>query len=96
MLESRHIPHSTFLLLQNQHLLWLVESLLYLSSTYKIFNEHLRQHFQLRDLILTAQVDLIHEPFFRQLVTTICKHEIKRIQVRQLQNDSSTIFYRPK
>jgi len=82
LLESRLIPHSIFLLLQNQHLLWLVESLLYLPSTYELLNERLSQHLQLRDLILTAHVDLIHEPFFRQLITTVCKLEIKRIQVR--------------
>ncbi|CAF4736112.1 unnamed protein product, partial [Rotaria sp. Silwood1] len=80
LLESRHIPHSTFLLLQNQHLLSLVESLLYLPSTYELLHERLPPHLQLRDLILTAQIDLIHEPFFRQLITTMCKHEIKRIQ----------------
>ncbi|CAF0754772.1 unnamed protein product [Adineta steineri] len=80
LLESRLIPHSTFLLLQNQHLLWLVESLLYLPSTYELLNERLSQQFQLRDLMLTAHLDLIHEPFFRQLITTICKLEIKRIQ----------------
>jgi len=83
LLESRLIPHSIFLLLQNQHLLWLIESLLYLPSTYELLNERLPQQLlQLRDLILTAQIDLIHEPFFRQLITTVCKHEIKRIQVK--------------
>ncbi|CAF0894236.1 unnamed protein product [Rotaria sordida] len=80
LLESRHIPHSTFLLLQNQHLLSLVESLLYLPSTYELLHERLPPHLQLRDLIFTAQIDLIHEPFFRQLITTMCKYEIKRIQ----------------
>jgi hypothetical protein len=82
LLESRHIQHSIFLLFQNQHLLWLVESLLYLPSTYELLNERLPHNLlQLRDLISTAQIDLIHEPFFRQLITTVCKHEIKRIQV---------------
>ncbi|CAF0900169.1 unnamed protein product [Adineta ricciae] len=80
LLESRLIPHSIFLLFQNQHLLWLVESLLYLPSAYELLNERLAQHLPLRDLILTAHVDLIHEPFFRQIITTICKLEIKRIQ----------------
>ncbi|UJR28016.1 hypothetical protein I4U23_009276 [Adineta vaga] len=80
LLESRLLPHSTFLLFQNQHLLWLVESLLYLPSTYELLNERLSQHLPLRDLITTAHVDLIHEPFFRQLITTVCKLEIKRIQ----------------
>lgn len=48
-----------------------------------MLNERLPQQLlQLRDLILIAQIDLIHEPFFRQLITTVCKHEIKRIQVR--------------
>ena len=84
LLESRLIPHSIFLLFQNHHLLWLVESLLYLPSTYELLNERLPQQLiQLRDLILIAQVDLIHEPFFRQLITTVCKHEIKRIQVKR-------------
>ncbi len=85
LLESRLISHSIFLLLQNQHLLWLVESLLYLPSTYELLNERLPQQLlQLRELILTAQIDLIHEPFFRQLITTVCKHEIKRIQDKTL------------
>lgn len=84
LLESRFLPHSIFLLLQNEHLLWLVESLLYLPSTYELLTERLPQRLiQLRDLILTAQMDLIHEPFFRQLITTVCKHEIKRIQVSE-------------
>ena len=84
LLESRLIPHSVFLRFQNQHLLWLVESLLYLPSTYELLNERLPQNLiQLRDLILTARIDLIHEPFFRQLITTVCKHEIKRIQVQK-------------
>jgi len=83
LLESRHIPHSIFLLLQNQHLHWLIESLLYLPSAFELLNERLpSQLFQLRDLISKAQLDLIHEPFFRQLITTICKHEIKRMQVK--------------
>ena len=82
LMESRLIPRSIFLLFQNQHLRWLVESLLYLPSTYELLSERLPQRLiQLRDLILIAQIDLIHEPFFRQLITTICKHEIKRIQV---------------
>jgi hypothetical protein len=82
LLESRFIPQSIILLFQNQHLLWLVESLLYLPSTFELLNERLPQNLlQLRDLIITAQIDLIHEPFFRQLITTVCKHEIKRIQV---------------
>ncbi|CAM4756921.1 unnamed protein product [Rotaria magnacalcarata] len=80
LLESRHISHATFILFQNQHILWLVESLLYLPSTFELLNERLPQHLKLRNLILTAHIDLIHEPFFRQLITTICKHEIKRIQ----------------
>ncbi|CAF2396824.1 unnamed protein product [Rotaria sp. Silwood2] len=96
LLESRHIPHSTFLLLQNQHLLSLVESLLYLPSTYELLHEHLLPHLQLRDLILTAQIDLIHEPFFRQLITTMCKHEIKRIQdktrIQISQNSGRNMF----
>ncbi|CAF0910584.1 unnamed protein product [Rotaria sordida] len=88
LLESRHIPHSTFLLLQNQHLLSLVESLLYLPSTYELLHERLPPHLQLRDLILTAQIDLIHEPFFRQLITTMCKYEVKRIQTNDVVFDS--------
>ena len=82
LLESRLISQSIFLLFQNQHLLWLVESLLYLPSTFELLNERLPHNLlQLRELIITAQIDLIHEPFFRQLITTVCKHEIKRIQV---------------
>jgi RNA-dependent RNA polymerase len=84
LLESRLIPHSIFLVLQNQHILWLIESLLYLPSTFELLNERIPQNLlQFRDLIVIGQVDLIHEPFFRQLITTVCKHEIKRIQVRQ-------------
>ena len=84
LLESRRLPQSIFLLLQNQHMLWLIESLLYPPSTFELLNERLpRNLFQLRDLILVAQVDLIHEPFFRQLITTVCKQEIKRIEVRE-------------
>lgn len=91
LLESRHIPQSTFLIFQNQHILWLIESLLYLPSTFELLNERLpRNLFQLRDLILVAQVDLIHEPFFRQLITTICKHEIKRMEVRERGGESAS------
>lgn len=82
LLESRLIPHSTFLLFQNQHVLCLIESLLYLPLTFELLNDRLpKSLFKLRDLIRIAQVDLIHEPFFRQLITTMCKHEIRRIKV---------------
>ena len=70
------------MLLQNQHLLRLIESLLYLPSTFELLNEELQINmFPLRDLILLARIDLIHEPFFRQLITTICQHAIKRMEV---------------
>lgn len=85
LLESRHIQHSIFILFQNQHLLRLCEALLYLPSTFDLLNEQLHTNlFQLRDLILKAEIDLIHEPFFRQLITTICQHDIKRLEVNIL------------
>ena len=83
MLSHRLIDDRKFLLLQNEHQKFLSESLVYPQRAYELLNEKLsRNLFPLRTLIHDAHLNLIQEPFFRQLLITIGKIELAQMKER--------------
>ncbi|CAF3409422.1 unnamed protein product [Rotaria sp. Silwood1] len=83
LLSHRLIDDRTFLLLQNEHQQILSESLVYPQRAYELLSEKLsRNLFPLRALIHDAQVNLIQEPFFHQLIITIGKFELSQMRER--------------
>jgi hypothetical protein len=83
LLSHRSIYDRTFLLLQNNHQQFLSESLVYPERAYELLNEKLNRNlFPLRSLVHDGNVNLIHEPFFRQLLITIGKYELAQMRER--------------
>ncbi|CAF4751708.1 unnamed protein product, partial [Rotaria sp. Silwood2] len=83
LLSHRLIDDRTFLLLQNEHQQILSESLVYPQRAYELLSEKLsRNLFPLRSLIHDAQLNLIQEPFFHQLIITIGKFELAQMRER--------------
>ncbi|CAF4599463.1 unnamed protein product, partial [Rotaria socialis] len=83
LLSHRSIDDRTFILLQNEHQHMLSESLVYPPRAYELLNEKLsRNLFPLRALIHDAQLNLIQEPFFCQLLITIGKFELAQMRER--------------
>ncbi|CAF0935981.1 unnamed protein product, partial [Didymodactylos carnosus] len=81
LLSNREIHDSVFIILQNEHHLWLINSLLHHADTFDVLNDKIRQlNFPFRELILEGKIDVIHEPFFRQLLTTVCKNDIQQLK----------------
>lgn len=83
LLSHRKIDDRTFLLLQNKHQQTLSESLVYPKQAYELLAEKInRTLFPLRALIHDAQLNLIQEPFFRQLLITTGKFELTQMKER--------------
>lgn len=83
LLSHRAIDDRTFLLLQNQHQQTLSEALVYPTRAYELLAEKLnRTLFPLRTLIHDAHLNLIQEPFFRQLIITTSKFELAQMRER--------------
>ena len=81
LLSHRHVHDIIFLLLQQEHHLWLIESLLYPSVTYDFLYDKLtRNYFPLRELFLDGQINLAEEPFFRQLIVTFIHHDLIKMK----------------
>ncbi|UJR29064.1 hypothetical protein I4U23_010278 [Adineta vaga] len=81
LLSHRHVHDIIFLLLQQEHHLWLIESLLYPSITYDFLYDKLtRNYFPLRELFLDGQINLAEEPFFRQLIVTFIHHDLIKMK----------------
>ena len=81
LLSHRHVHDIIFLLLQQEHHLWLIESLLYPSVTYDFLYDKLtRNFFPLRELFLDGQLNLAEEPFFRQLIVTFIHHDLIKMK----------------
>jgi hypothetical protein len=81
LLSHRHVHDVIFLLLQQEHHLWLIESLLYPSVTYDFLYDKLtRNFFPLRELFLDGQLNLAEEPFFRQLIVTFIHHDLIKMK----------------
>lgn len=83
LLSHRSIDDRTFLLLANEHQQILSESLVYPKRAYELLAEKInRSLFPLRALINDAHLNLIQEPFFRQLLITTGKFELMQMRER--------------
>ncbi|CAF5152136.1 unnamed protein product, partial [Rotaria magnacalcarata] len=83
LLSHREIDDRTFLLLQHQHQQYLSESLVYPTRAYELLAEKInRSLFPLRTLVNGAHLNLIQEPFFRQLIITTSKFELAQMRER--------------
>ncbi len=83
LLSHRSIDDRRFLLLANEHQQMLSESLVYPERAYELLAEKLnRSLFPLRALIQDAHLNLIQEPFFRQLLIAIGKFELMQMKDR--------------
>lgn len=75
LLESRDIPHTNFLLLQNKDHLKLIRSLLTPEATYELLEEKLLSGFKLDRI--ARHVNIVEEQFFAKLIIT-CAFNIVR------------------
>ena len=83
LLSHRAIDDRTFLLLQTQHQQMLAEALVYPNRAYELLAEKINRNlFPLRTLINEAHLNLIQEPFFRQLIITTTKFELAQMRER--------------
>lgn len=83
LLAHRLVHDSKFLLLQNDQQQFLSESLVYPQRARDLLAEKLsRNLFPLRELNQDAQINLIQEPFFYQLLITIGKFELLQMRER--------------
>jgi len=94
LLESRGIPDTTFLRLQNDEHFWLVRSLLQTSIAYELLQEKLVPVFELRKIAL--KMNIVNEPFFIQLIITcsfnIIRELIDRTRIRMDKNRARNMF----
>ncbi|CAF1018924.1 unnamed protein product [Adineta steineri] len=83
LLSHRSIDDRRFLILQNEHQQGLSESLVYPDRAHELLAEKLNRNlFPLRSLINDAHLNLIQEPFFRQLLIAIGKVELAQMKER--------------
>ena len=83
LLSHRSIADRRFLLLAHDHQKILSESLVYPRQAYELLAEKINRNlFPLRALIHDAQINIIHEPFFRQLLITTGKFELMQMKER--------------
>lgn len=94
LLESREIPQTTFLRLQNDEHLWLVHALLQTSIAYELLQEKLVPVFELQKI--ARNMNIIEEPFFIQLIITcafnIIRELIDRTRIRMDKNKARNMF----
>ncbi|CAF4102022.1 unnamed protein product [Rotaria sordida] len=81
LLSYRQISDSSFLILQQQNHLTLIRSLLRNSDAEKLILEKVPSWFLPKD-IHDANIDFIHEPFFRQLLINSCLQSTKDLLQR--------------
>ena len=74
-MESRDIPHTNFLQLQNEQHFALIRALLTPAKAFELLNEKILPVFQLRKI--ARRLNIIKEPFFLRLITT-CAFNIMR------------------
>ena len=83
LLAHRLNDDRRFLLLQNDHQKFLSESLVLSERGFELLNDRLnRSLFPLRKFIKEAQLNLIDEPFFRQLIINFGKLELIQMKKR--------------
>ncbi|CAF1473862.1 unnamed protein product [Rotaria sordida] len=94
LLESRDIPHTTFLCLQNEDHLWLIRSLLTPSIAYELLQEKILPIFRLHKI--ARKINIIEEQFFIKLITTcafnIIRELIDRTRIRISDKKARNMF----
>jgi RNA-dependent RNA polymerase len=94
LLESRDIPHTNFLLLQNRDHLWLVRSLISSAIAFELLQEKLLPVFQLRKI--ARHVNIVEEQFFIKLIITcvfnIIRELIDRTRIRLSNTKARNMF----
>ncbi|CAM4947264.1 unnamed protein product [Rotaria socialis] len=94
LLESRDIPHTTFLHLQNEEHLLLIRSLLMPSSAYELLQEKLLPIFELRKI--ARNINIVEEQFFIRLIITcafnIIRELIDRTRIRISDRKARNMF----
>jgi RNA-dependent RNA polymerase len=77
LLESRDIPHTNFLNLQNAGHFWLILALLTPSIAYELLQEKLLPVFQLRKI--ARKINIVEEQFFLKLIITCAFNIIREL-----------------
>ncbi|CAF3706902.1 unnamed protein product [Rotaria sp. Silwood1] len=94
LLESRDIPHTTFLCLQNEDHLWLIRCLLTPSIAYELLQEKVLPVFQLRKI--ARHINIVEEQFFIKLIITcafnIMRELIDRTRIRISEKKARNMF----
>ncbi|CAF3922281.1 unnamed protein product [Rotaria sp. Silwood2] len=95
LLSYRQISDSSFLILQQQNHLTLIRSLLRNSDAEKLILEKVPSWFLPKD-IHDANIDFIHEPFFRQLLINSCLQStrdlLQRTRIQISSNKGRNMF----
>ena len=81
LLSYRKVPDTSFLILQQQNHLYLIRALLRNSDAQKLIRNKVPSWFLPRD-IGCANIDYIHEPFFRQLLISSCVQSSRELLQR--------------
>lgn len=93
-MESRQIPHTHFLSLQNQEHFWLVQALLQSSIAYELLTEKLLPVFKLEKIALS--MNMIEEEFFIKLIITcafnMIRELIDRTRIRIAKDKARNMF----
>lgn len=74
-MESRDIPHTNFLSLQNEQHFALIQAMLTPAKAFELLNEKILSVFQLRKI--AQRLNIVKEPFFLRLITT-CAFNVMR------------------
>ena len=89
LLESRDIPHTNFLHLQNEDHLWLVRSLFTSSVAYELLQDKLLPVFKFRKI--ARNINIVEEQFFIKLIIT-CAFNI----IRELLDKTRILYHLKK
>ena len=93
-MESREIPHTNFLQLQNDNHFWLIQALLNSASAFELLQEKLLPVFPLRKI--AQNFNIIEERFFIKLIITcafnIIRELIDRTRVRVSHKEARSMF----
>ncbi|CAF1359032.1 unnamed protein product [Didymodactylos carnosus] len=94
LLSNRGIPDSNFLVLQNQNLLWLVQSFLNNEYAFKLLNEKVLDVFPFKKL--AKYIDLVNEIFFKDLLIGCCLTNVlellKRTRIKIPKMEARNMF----
>ena len=77
LLESRDVPHTNFLLLQNQDHRWLIRALIQSEIAFELLQEKLLPVFKLRRI--ARRVDIVRETFFMKLIITCASNILREL-----------------